>query len=86
MMKSRPVYRLVFFHKRKNHRKRTAREMILDIDKATVLDSAVIDSPVMGKISLLALSGRVKTLILMKNEPSRIFNASPAGITAPNGF
>ena len=60
--------------------------MILDIDKATVLDSAVIDSPVMGKISLLALSGRVKTLILMKNEPSRIFKASPAGITAPNGF
>lgn len=53
--------------------------MILDIDKATVLDSAVIDSPVMGKISPLALSGRVKTLILMKNEPSRIFNASTCG-------
>ena len=57
----------------------TAREMILDIDKSTVLDSAVIDSPVMGKISPLALSGGVKTLILMKNEPSRIFNASTCG-------
>lgn len=57
----------------------TAREMILDIDKSIVLDSAVIDSPVMGKISPLALSGGVKTLILMKNEPSRIFNASTCG-------
>lgn len=26
-----------------------AREMILDVDKSTVLDSAVIDSPVMGR-------------------------------------
>lgn len=56
-----------------------AREMILDIDKSTVLDSAIIDSPVMGKISPLALSGGVKTLILMKNVPSRIFNASTCG-------
>ena len=28
-----------------------AKEMILDIDKSTVLDCAVIDSPVMGKIA-----------------------------------
>ncbi|MGN1185184.1 MAG: DUF4869 domain-containing protein, partial [Oliverpabstia sp.] len=27
-----------------------AREMILDVDKSIVLDSSVIDSPVMGKI------------------------------------
>lgn len=32
-----------------------AREMILDIDKSVVLDSAVIDSPVMGEIAPLAL-------------------------------
>ena len=56
-----------------------ARDMILDIDKSIVLDSAVIDSPVMGKIAPLALSGGVKTLILMKNERSRIFNASTCG-------
>lgn len=56
-----------------------ARDMILDIDKSIVLDSAVIDSPVMGKIPPLALSGGVKTLILMKNERSRIFNASTCG-------
>lgn len=56
-----------------------AREMILDVDKSVVLDSAVIDSPVMGKIVLTALSGGVKTLILMKNERSKVFNASTCG-------
>ena len=56
-----------------------AREMILDVDKSIVLDSAVIDSPVMGKISPTELSGGVKTLILMKNERSKVFNASTCG-------
>lgn len=56
-----------------------AREMILDVDKSIVLDSAVIDSPVMGKIVPTSLSGGVKTLILMKNERSKIFNASACG-------
>lgn len=54
-------------------------EMIHDIDKSTVLDGAVIDSPVMGKIAPVSLSGGVKTLILMKNERSKIFNASTCG-------
>ena len=56
-----------------------AREMIFDVDKSIVLDSAVIDSPVMGKIPPISLSGGVKTLILMKNERSKIFNASTCG-------
>lgn len=56
-----------------------AREMILDVDKSVVLDNAVIDSPVMGKIAPTSLSGGVKTLILMKNERSKIFNASACG-------
>lgn len=56
-----------------------AKEMIFDVDKSVVLDSAVIDSPVMGKIAPLALSGGVKTLILMKNEPDKVFNASACG-------
>ncbi len=43
------------------------------------MDNAVIDSPVMGKITPTSLSGGVKTLILMKNERSRIFNASTCG-------
>ncbi len=56
-----------------------ARQMILDVDKSIVLDSAVIDSPVMGKIAPTALSGGVKTLILIKNDRSRVFNASTCG-------
>lgn len=54
-------------------------EMILDIDKSTVLSGGVIDSPVMGKIPPVSLSGGVKTLILMFNEPEKVFNASTCG-------
>lgn len=56
-----------------------AKEMILDVDKSTVLDSTVIDSSVLGMIPPTRLSGGVKTLILMKNERSNIFNASACG-------
>lgn len=54
-------------------------QMILDVDKSVVLGSAIIDSPVLGKIPPTSLSGGVKTLILMKNEPDKIFNASTCG-------
>lgn len=54
-------------------------DMIQDIDKSVVLGSAVIDSPVLGKIPPASLSGGVKTLILINNEPERIFNASTCG-------
>lgn len=56
-----------------------SKEMIADVDKSEVLGSGVIDSPVMGKIPPLSLSGGVKTLILMANVPDRIFNASTCG-------
>ncbi len=56
-----------------------AREMILDIDQSVVLDGGVIDSPILGKIPPLCLSGDVKTLILIKNVPDKIFNASACG-------
>ena len=55
------------------------KEMILDIDKSSVLEGSVIDSPVMGKIPPTSLSGGVKTLILMKYEPDKIWNASACG-------
>ena len=55
------------------------KEMIMDIDKSRVLDNAVIDSPVMGKIAPTSLSGGVKTLILMNYEPAKVFNASACG-------
>lgn len=56
-----------------------AQEMILDVDKSRVISGGVIDSPVMGKIPPTSLSGGVKTLILMANEPEKIFNASTCG-------
>ncbi len=58
---------------------RFVREMVLDVDRSTVLDGTVIDSPVLGKIPPLSLSGGVKTLILIRKEPERIFNASTCG-------
>ncbi|WP_310602312.1 DUF4869 domain-containing protein [Anaerosporobacter sp.] len=56
-----------------------SREMIADVDKSIVLDNAVVDSPVLGKIPPLSLSGGVKTLILIANVPEKIFNASTCG-------
>lgn len=56
-----------------------AEAMIFDIDQSTVLAGAIIDSPVLGKISPLSLSGGVKTLILIANEPDTVFNASTCG-------
>ena len=55
------------------------KEMILDVDKSVVLDGGVIDSLVMGKIPPVSLSGGVKTLILIPNEPDKVFNASTCG-------
>ena len=50
------------------------KEMIRDVDKSTVIDSGIIDSPVLGKIPPIGLSGGVKTLILVKFEPEKVFN------------
>lgn len=55
------------------------KEMIQDVDKSVVIANRVIDSPVLGKISPLELSGSVKTLILVKFEPEKVFNASTCG-------
>ena len=49
------------------------------VDKSTVIDSGIIDSPVLGKIPPIGLSGGVKTLILVKFEPEKVFNASTCG-------
>lgn len=55
------------------------KEMIFDVDKSVVLDSGVIDSPILGKIPPLGLSGGVKTLILVKFNTDKVFNASTCG-------
>ena len=54
-------------------------EMIRDVDHSEVLGPHVIESPVLGGISPRELSGGVKTLILINNVPSRVFNASACG-------
>lgn len=54
-------------------------EMIQDIDKSSVIDRGVIDSPVLGLIPPIELSGSVKTLILVKFNKDKIFNASTCG-------
>lgn len=55
------------------------RQMILDIDKSTVISSGAIQSPVLGVIPPASLSGGVKTLILIDHVPDRVFNASNCG-------
>ncbi len=55
-------------------------EMIKDIDKSVVISEHLIDSPVLGPISIREISGGVKTLMLMAfDESGRIFNASLCG-------
>lgn len=56
-----------------------AKEVIRDVDHSQVIGPNDIYSPVLGNISPLQLSGGVKTLILMKNNPGKIFNASNCG-------
>ena len=55
------------------------KEMIQDVDRSTVIDSGIIDSPVLGKIPPTALSGGVKTLILVGMNPAGFLLWSLAG-------
>ena len=56
-------------------------EMIRDVDHSKVVGAQVIESPVLGMITPLQLSGGVKTLLLIANDKSgkRVFNASTCG-------
>jgi len=49
------------------------------VDHSEVIDANNIQSPVLGNISPIQLSGGVKALILMKNLPGKTFNASNCG-------
>lgn len=55
------------------------RQMILDIDKSEVVSNYNIISPIFGGMPPSDLSGTVKTLILVKNDPDHIFNGSYMG-------
>ena len=56
-----------------------AKEMIKDVDDSEVLSGECINSPVLGQIPPERLSGGVKTLLLILNEPEKVFNASTCG-------
>ena len=54
-------------------------KMIKDVDKSDVVSANLIESPVLGPIPPTQLSGGVKTLILIANDRSQVFNASTCG-------
>ena len=54
-------------------------QMIKDVDKSDVVSESVIESPVLGSITPLALSGGVKTLMLVNFDRKYVFNASTCG-------
>lgn len=56
-----------------------ARQMIKSVDKAEVLGGGAIKSRVMGIVPPTGLSGGVKTLLLVYNQPEKIFNCSTCG-------
>ena len=55
-------------------------QMIRELDQSEVISARAIDSPFLGSISVMEISGSVKTLILMLFDDSgKIFNASACG-------
>ena len=56
-----------------------AQKMIKSIDKATVLSGQAVDSKALGVIPATKISGGLKTLLLIYNQPQKVFNASTCG-------
>ncbi len=56
-----------------------AQRMIKGVDKSKVLDTHLIQSKALGLIPPTELSGGVKTLLLIYNQPEKVFNASTCG-------
>ena len=56
-----------------------AKRVIEKVDKSQVLDTHLIKSLVLGLIPPVMLSGGTKTLLLIKNNPDLVFNASTCG-------
>lgn len=54
-------------------------QMVKDVDKSDVVSESVIESPMLGSITPLALSGGVKTLMLVNFDRKHVFNASTCG-------
>lgn len=56
-----------------------AQKMLKAIDKAKVLSANAVDTKALGIIPVTRISGGCKTLLLIYNEPDKIFNASTCG-------
>ena len=56
-----------------------AKKVIKKVDSSDVIDVRAIKSPVLGVIPPTELSGGAKTLLLIKNCPDEVFNASTCG-------
>ncbi|MBQ4363134.1 MAG: DUF4869 domain-containing protein [Oscillospiraceae bacterium] len=56
-----------------------AKKVIKAVDKSEVLGAHAIESPVLGVIPPERLAGGTKTVLLIKNKPDMIFNASACG-------
>lgn len=56
-----------------------AKEIIKDIDSSEVIAPDLIKNDVFGSFSSTELSAGVKTLLLIKNMPNKIFNISNCG-------
>lgn len=55
------------------------KDMIADVDKSTVISGRLIDSPILGPIPPTDISSGVKTLIMARNDNSRIYNLTSCG-------
>ena len=55
------------------------KKIIKNVDKAEVLSSKAIESKALGIIPVTKLSGGTKTLVLLRNKPEEIYNASTCG-------
>ena len=53
--------------------------MIKSVDKAVVLSSNAVDSKALGVIPVTKISGGLKTLLLIRHDNTKIFNASTCG-------
>lgn len=54
-------------------------EVIKGIDKGTILSPGAVDTKALGVIPTTKIAGATKTLLLIKNRPEMIFNASTCG-------
>jgi hypothetical protein len=56
-----------------------SKQMVADIDHSELVGPNLVISPVLGSISITRLSGGVKTLIQIANDPYHVYNASACG-------